>query len=146
MIPTWECLQNHFRIDIRWSVRRLPKKILDSKKQFQLLKGYAWWLHITSSFRNQYFHCYLFTISRWFDYSSSWLICVAWCFSKFGHILSWFAHFSRFNCWRAMSCFWFDFYVIVHIIVISVLKKSESIFMRWHLFLGITLSLSFNNM
>ena len=56
---------------------------------------------MTSSFYN-YFHCSLFTILRWFDYSSSRSSCVAQCFFKFSHILSRFVHFSRFSCWRAV--------------------------------------------
>ena len=41
-------------------------------------------------------------------------------------------------CWYAASCFWFSFYVIVHIIVIFNLNKFKPIILRWCLFLHIT--------
>ena len=74
--------------------------------------------------RVSFLHCSLFTIWRLYDYSSSGSSCVTWCFSKFGNILSKFVYFFGVSCWRAMSCFWFGFYVIVHIIVIFSVKDA----------------------
>ena len=103
-----------------------------------------WWNKmVTSTSYNECFHCSLFNISSWFDYSSSWSVCASWYLSKFSRILLSLSTSS--GSVADVLCLVYSLVSMLLSMSFSVLTKFETILIRWRLFLRITLSLLFIN-
>ena len=103
-----------------------------------------WWNKmVTSTSYNECFHCSLFNISSWFDYSSSWSVCAGWYLSKFSRIL--LSLSTSPGSVADVLCLVYSLVSMLLSMSFSVLTKFETILIRWRLFLRITLSLLFIN-